>query len=85
MLRGETTLRGAPLALIWINRRQLMQVKGGCPIAVQTIVMFNERANSGTSGPVVPDPDELLRKAAKPTQDSLRLHPIYRGKIQILP
>jgi len=46
---------------------------------MQTIVMFEERANGAL------DVDELLRKAAKPTQDSLRLHPLYRGKIQMLP
>lgn len=30
-------------------------------------------------------PDDLLRQAAKPTAESLRLHPLYKGKIQVLP
>lgn len=29
--------------------------------------------------------EALLAKAAKPAQDALRLHPFYRGKIQMLP
>jgi malate dehydrogenase (oxaloacetate-decarboxylating) len=29
--------------------------------------------------------EELLAKAAKPAQEALRLHPYYRGKIQVLP
>ena len=33
----------------------------------------------------MPTQDELLRSAAKPTQDSLRLHPLYKGKIQVVP
>ena len=33
----------------------------------------------------MPSPEELVRQAEKPAQDSLRLHPIYRGKIQVLP
>lgn len=33
----------------------------------------------------MPTPDELLRRAARPVEESLRLHPIYKGKIQILP
>ncbi len=30
-------------------------------------------------------PEELLAKAAQPSQDALRLHPFYKGKIQTLP
>jgi malate dehydrogenase (oxaloacetate-decarboxylating) len=29
--------------------------------------------------------EELLAKARKPTEDALRLHPLYRGKVQIAP
>ncbi len=29
--------------------------------------------------------EELLQQAAKPTADSLRLHPLYKGKVQMLP
>lgn len=29
--------------------------------------------------------EELLQQAAKPTAESLRLHPFYKGKVQILP
>jgi malate dehydrogenase (oxaloacetate-decarboxylating) len=29
--------------------------------------------------------DELIRKAAAPVEEALRLHPLYRGKIQVLP
>jgi malate dehydrogenase (oxaloacetate-decarboxylating) len=29
--------------------------------------------------------DELLAKATKPAEDALRLHPFYKGKIQIVP
>jgi len=29
--------------------------------------------------------EELLKKADKPNQDAMKLHPYYRGKIQILP
>jgi len=29
--------------------------------------------------------DELLAKAEKPSKDAMRLHPFYRGKVQILP
>ncbi len=28
---------------------------------------------------------ELLAKAQKPAQDALRLHPLYKGKIQMMP
>ena len=31
------------------------------------------------------DVEELLRKAEKPGQDALKLHPFYRGKIQVMP
>lgn len=30
-------------------------------------------------------PDDLLRQAEKPTAESLRLSPLYKGKIQVLP
>ncbi len=33
----------------------------------------------------LPTKEELLAKAAKPSQDALRLHAFYRGKIQMLP
>jgi malate dehydrogenase (oxaloacetate-decarboxylating) len=33
----------------------------------------------------VPTHEQLLQQAAKPTAESLRLHPVYKGKIQILP
>ena len=29
--------------------------------------------------------EELLAKARKPAEDALRLHPFYRGKVQIAP
>jgi malate dehydrogenase (oxaloacetate-decarboxylating) len=29
--------------------------------------------------------DELLKKANKPAEDAMRLHPFYRGKIEIIP
>ena len=29
--------------------------------------------------------DDALRQAAKPSVDALRLHPFYRGKMQVLP
>jgi malate dehydrogenase (oxaloacetate-decarboxylating) len=29
--------------------------------------------------------DELLAKAAKPAEDALRLHPIYQGKLEVIP
>jgi len=32
----------------------------------------------------VPSPEELLAKAKKPAQDALRLHPLYRGKVQTM-
>jgi malate dehydrogenase (oxaloacetate-decarboxylating) len=32
-----------------------------------------------------PDRDELLARARKPGEDALRLHPIYRGKMQTTP
>ena len=32
-----------------------------------------------------PSPDEALARAAKPSEDALRLHPFYRGKVQVLP
>ena len=31
------------------------------------------------------DVDQLLAKARKPSADALRLHPFYRGKVQVLP
>jgi malate dehydrogenase (oxaloacetate-decarboxylating) len=31
------------------------------------------------------DPDERLARARKPAEDALRLHPVYRGKVQIAP
>lgn len=33
----------------------------------------------------MPTPDELLAKAQKPTEDALRLHALYKGKIQTAP
>jgi len=33
----------------------------------------------------VKDVEELLKKAEKPSQDALKLHPFYRGKIQVMP
>jgi malate dehydrogenase (oxaloacetate-decarboxylating) len=32
-----------------------------------------------------PDREALLKQAAKPSADALRLHPFYRGKVQVLP
>jgi len=32
-----------------------------------------------------PGTDELLARAEKPAEDALRLHPFYRGKLQVLP
>jgi malate dehydrogenase (oxaloacetate-decarboxylating) len=29
--------------------------------------------------------DQLLAEASKPSEDAMRLHPLYRGKVQILP
>jgi malate dehydrogenase (oxaloacetate-decarboxylating) len=29
--------------------------------------------------------EELLARAKKPAQDAMRLHPFYRGKIEIVP
>ncbi|MCI0461942.1 MAG: NADP-dependent malic enzyme [Gemmataceae bacterium] len=33
----------------------------------------------------MPTPDELLAKAARPAAEALRLHPLYKGKVQVLP
>ena len=33
----------------------------------------------------MPTREDLLKQAAKPTAESLRLHPLYRGKVQMLP
>jgi malate dehydrogenase (oxaloacetate-decarboxylating) len=33
----------------------------------------------------MPTPDELLAQAQKPTAEALRLHPFYRGKVQLMP
>ncbi|HVO14022.1 MAG TPA: malate dehydrogenase, partial [Alphaproteobacteria bacterium] len=33
----------------------------------------------------MPTREELLKQAAKPTADALRLHPLYRGKVQMMP
>jgi malate dehydrogenase (oxaloacetate-decarboxylating) len=33
----------------------------------------------------MPTRDELLARANKPAEDALRLHPFYKGKVQILP
>jgi len=33
----------------------------------------------------MPSPEELLAKAKKPAEDALRLHPFYRGKVQMMP
>jgi malate dehydrogenase (oxaloacetate-decarboxylating) len=33
----------------------------------------------------VPTREDLVQKAAKPMAESLRLHPLYKGKVQILP
>lgn len=35
--------------------------------------------------PPTPDTEELLARASKPAEDALRLHPFYRGKLQVLP
>ena len=32
----------------------------------------------------MPTPEELLAKAKKPAADALRLHPLYRGKVQMM-
>ncbi|NIR61915.1 MAG: malate dehydrogenase, partial [Gammaproteobacteria bacterium] len=32
-----------------------------------------------------PDPKELLERAREPGKAAMRLHPFYRGKIQMLP
>jgi malate dehydrogenase (oxaloacetate-decarboxylating) len=32
-----------------------------------------------------PSVEELLAKARKPAEDALRLHPVYRGKLEIMP
>jgi len=29
--------------------------------------------------------EELLARATQPTEDALRLHPFYKGKVQIMP
>lgn len=33
----------------------------------------------------MPTRDELLARANKPAEDALRLHPLYKGKVQIMP
>ena len=33
----------------------------------------------------MPTQGELLEKARKPASDAMRLHPLYRGKVQIAP
>ncbi len=33
----------------------------------------------------MPTKDELLARAKKPAEDALRLHPFYKGKVQVLP
>jgi malate dehydrogenase (oxaloacetate-decarboxylating) len=33
----------------------------------------------------MPSREELLAKTKKPSEDALRLHPFYRGKVQVLP
>jgi len=33
----------------------------------------------------MPTPAELLSRAERPIEESLRLHPLYRGKVQIMP
>ncbi|MBM4055721.1 MAG: NADP-dependent malic enzyme [Planctomycetes bacterium] len=33
----------------------------------------------------MPSKEELLAKAKKPAEDAMRLHPFYKGKVQILP
>lgn len=35
--------------------------------------------------PPTPDTEKLLARASKPAEDALRLHPFYRGKLQVLP
>jgi len=35
--------------------------------------------------PPTPDTGKLLARASKPAEDALRLHPFYRGKLQVLP
>jgi malate dehydrogenase (oxaloacetate-decarboxylating) len=39
----------------------------------------------GTEMKAKPNVAELLAKAHKPSEDSLRLHPIYRGKLEVTP
>ena len=34
---------------------------------------------------VKPNPDELLSKAQKPSEDALRLHALYKGKLEVTP
>ena len=33
----------------------------------------------------MPSKDDLLAKAKKPAEDALRLHPFYKGKVQVMP
>lgn len=33
----------------------------------------------------MPSTEELLARAKKPSEDALRLHPVYRGKVQVVP
>lgn len=35
--------------------------------------------------PPTPGTDELLARATKPAEEALRLHPFYRGKLQVMP
>src|SRR5574341_1633631 len=34
---------------------------------------------------IMPTKEELLARAKKPAEDAMRLHPFYRGKVQVLP
>lgn len=35
--------------------------------------------------PTTPGPEQRLAQASKPAEDVLRLHPFYRGKMQVMP
>jgi malate dehydrogenase (oxaloacetate-decarboxylating) len=43
----------------------------------------NRRPCAG--GLTMPTKDELLTRAKKPAEDALRLHPFYKGKVQVMP
>jgi malate dehydrogenase (oxaloacetate-decarboxylating) len=33
----------------------------------------------------MPSREELLAKTKRPAEDAMRLHPFYKGKVQVLP